>query len=87
MVSALTSRVLDLVITEMHTQETQQRVKEHIVDPLIKMLYTQIFPYVLVISFVILIILFTSICTCAMFALLFFRPSATRGVIMSNRSA
>ena len=73
MVRALTGRVLDLIITELHSVENQKRLKEHIIHPLIKMLYTQMFPYVLVMCSVILIILLTSLCTCTMFALFFFR--------------
>lgn len=72
-VRTLTHRIFQQVIDEMNKPDSQQRLKDHISDPLIRMLYTQMFPYVMVICAVMLIILLTSLCTCTMFAMFFFK--------------
>ena len=70
---ALTHRLFDQLVCELHKSDSQRRLKDHIIDPLISMLYVQMFPYVMVICAVMLIILLTSLCTCTMFALFFFK--------------
>ena len=72
-VRIVTSRLMDLVTTELHTEDNQKRLHQHIIRPLIRMLYTQMMPYLLIMCAVMFVILLTSLCTCTMFALFFFR--------------
>lgn len=74
-VRTLTHRVLDLVAQELNSIDTQKRIRSQVIEPLIRMLYGQMFPYVMVACAVILIILLASICTCTMFFFFFFRSS------------
>lgn len=69
----LTFRLLEHVAAELNHADAQQRLKEHVIDPLIRMLYLQLSPYVMVVCAVMLVILLTSLCTCTMFALFFFK--------------
>ena len=70
---ALTQKILEQVIAELNKPDAQERINGQIIDPLIRLLYTQMSPYVMVICAVMLIILLTSMCTCTMFALFFFK--------------
>lgn len=75
-VRALTQRLLELAVSELHQPHSQQRVKDSIIDPLIRMLYKEMFPYVMVVCAVMLVILLTSLSTCTMFAMFFFTAKA-----------
>jgi hypothetical protein len=72
-VKVLTNRILDLIAGELNQPETQAKVRSTIIEPLIKLLYGQMAPYVMGVCAVILVILLTSLCTCTMFALFFFK--------------
>lgn len=72
-IRTMTGKFLDMLATEMQSVHNQKRLQVQIIDPFIKMLYTHLFPYVLAMCAVMLVILLTSLCTCTMFALLFFR--------------
>lgn len=72
-VKTLTHRVLDLVTRELNSVDTQKRIRCQVIEPLVKMLYSQMFPYVMIACAVILVILLASLCTCTMFFFFFFR--------------
>ena len=72
-VKLLTMNMLERVAAELNKPDAQCVVKNNIIDPLIRMLYSQMFPYVMVVCAVMLIILLTSLCSCTMFALFFFK--------------
>jgi hypothetical protein len=67
----LAFKLLERMSTELNHADCQRRLKEHVIDPLIRMLYLQLSPYVMVVCAVVLIILLTSLCTCTMTLFLF----------------
>ena len=69
----LTSRFLEMVIAELHSPENHTRIQKHVVEPLVKVVYAHSFPYILIVCGVMLVILLTSLSTCTMFALMFFK--------------
>lgn len=69
----LTKLVVSCVAKEL--EASKDDLKETLIEPLIRMLYQHLFPYVMLVCAVMLIILLTSLCTCAMFALFFFTRS------------
>ena len=62
-----------MAVEELRKDETRQHVRQHVVDPLIKMLHTQLMPYVLLAAVVIIAILLMSIMTLILSALFYFR--------------
>lgn len=72
-VRSVTQKVLGLAMDELRKDETQQTVRQHVVDPLIKMLHTQLMPYLLLAAVVVIAILLMSMMTLTLSALFYFR--------------
>jgi hypothetical protein len=72
-VRSITHKVLAMAVEELRKDETQQHVRQHVVDPLIKMLHTQLMPYVLLAAIVVIAILLMSMMTLTLSALFYFR--------------
>jgi hypothetical protein len=71
----LTNSILQSLAEELHSPECQQQLKVNVITPLIRLIYENMFPYVMTVCAVMLIIMLASLCTCAMFALFFFRST------------
>lgn len=71
-IGTMTNRMITMAIDEMRRDETQQRIRSHLVDPLVKMMSQQMMPYVQVLFSLITAILLTTLMTFAMFAMSFF---------------
>lgn len=69
LVRTLTQRAIGIAVDELHKPETQQRIKTQIISPLTRLIYTQLFPYVLAAIVVVTLMLLMSILSFAMFAL------------------
>jgi hypothetical protein len=69
----MTTKILEHVAIELQKSESQEKLKEKVIDPLIRIFYSHMFPYVMITCAVVLIILLTSLCTCTMFAVFFFQ--------------
>lgn len=76
-IGMMTNRMITMAIDEMRRDETQQRMRTHLVDPLIKMMSQQMMPYVLVLFSLITAILLTTLMTFAMFAMSIFGRQGT----------
>lgn len=72
-VRTLTHRVLAMVVEELSKPEMQKHVRSSVVDPLIKMIYTQLMPYFMVVAVVFIAILLMSMMTLTLSALFYFR--------------
>ena len=72
-VKLLTNRVLSMAIEELQQDATRKLVREQVVDPLIKMLHTQLMPYLMLLVAVIAAILLMSMMTLTLSALFYFR--------------
>jgi hypothetical protein len=72
-VRSITHKVLSLAMDELRKDDTQRTVRQHIVDPLIKMLHTQLMPYLLLAAVVVIAILLMSMMTLTLSALFYFR--------------
>lgn len=77
-IGMMTNRMITMAIDELRRDETQHRIRSHLVDPLVKMMSQQMMPYVLVLFSLITAILLTTLMTFAMFATSFFGASVIR---------
>ena len=69
-VTNVTSLIMEQIARELEASKDTMKVQ--VIQPLIHILYSHLFPYVMLVCVVMLIILLTSLCTCAMFALFMF---------------
>lgn len=74
----LTNRVLSMVVDEMKRDDTQKSIRDHVVDPLVKMLFTQLMPYLMLLVVVIAAILLMSMMTLTLSALFYFKRMYAR---------
>ena len=72
-VHAITQRVVTLAIDEFKQPETIQKVKDHILAPLVKLIYAQIYPYLIVGAIVMLCALVMWVLMFLMFTMAFFK--------------
>lgn len=79
-IGAMTNRMLTMAVDELRKEETQQRVRLHLVDPLVKMMSQQMMPYVLVLFALVSAILLTTLLTFTMFAMSLFGRLGRRDV-------
>lgn len=64
--------MISLAVDELKRDETQIRIRAHLVGPLVKIMSEQMMPYVLVLFSLVTAILLTTLMTFAMFANMFF---------------
>lgn len=71
------TRVQDHIISPLialvNQEDTKRRVNDHIIGPFIKLMYSQMFPYLIVAAFVLLSGLIMWVLMFTMFALTYFR--------------
>lgn len=73
MAKVITNRVIDLIVAEMNKEETQQKIKWHIIKPLIRLIYSQMSPYLVMAAIVVISGIVMWILMFTMFTLSFFR--------------
>lgn len=78
-IGMMTNRMIAMAVEELRREETQLRIRSHLVDPLIKIMSQQMMPYVLVLFALVSAILLTTLMTFAMFAMSFFGSGTGRG--------
>ena len=66
-------RVISPLIDIMNQEDTKRRVNEHVIGPLIRLIYTQMFPYLIVAAIVLLSGLVMWVLMFTMFTLTYFR--------------
>ena len=70
---SITNKLMSLVVAEIQTAEMQKSIKDHIVQPVIHLLYKELYPYIISVSIVIVMILMFSIMTFVLFFLYHFK--------------
>lgn len=72
-IGVVTNRMIEMAIDEMRRDETQLKIRSHLVEPLVKMMSAQMMPYVLVLFALITVIMLTTLMTFVMFVMSSFR--------------
>lgn len=83
-IGMMTNRMIAMAIEELRREETQLRIRSHLVDPLIKIMSQQMMPYVLVLFALVSAILLTTLMTFAMFAMSFFGSGRGHGALCAT---
>ncbi len=74
-IQQLTTKVLNVINSEINKKETQVLVREKLVIPVINLVYSQLYPYIFVFITLFSIISFASISTLVCFILFYVRSS------------
>lgn len=72
-VKVLTNKVLNMVVSEINKSDMQVMIKQKIILPLINMIYTELYPYIVALIVTIIIILFLSLLTFLFFMMFYFK--------------
>lgn len=72
-IKQLTSKIVTLISGEINKKETQVLVREKIIIPVINLIYTELYPYILGLITIISIILFVSVSTLVCFIMFYVR--------------
>jgi hypothetical protein len=72
-VKALLTKTLDLIADEIKRPELQVILKHKIITPLINLLYSELYPYIMILSVTISIIFLISILTFVCFVIYYFK--------------
>lgn len=73
-VEQLTNKVINALNSEINRKETQVLVREKLIIPIINLIYSQLYPYILVFITLFSIIFFVSISTLVCFIIFYVRP-------------
>lgn len=72
-VKMIVSKVLAMLSEEINKQDTQSLIKQKIIVPVINMIYTELYPYIIALIVTIIIILVLSLLTFIAFILYYLR--------------
>jgi len=72
-VKLLTSRLIGMIASEVNKPETQVLVREKIVIPVINLLYSELYPYIIALVMTISLILILSFLTFLFFVVFYFK--------------
>lgn len=72
-VRCITQRIVAMAIEELNQAETRVKIKDHVISPLIKLIYAQMFPYLIVAAIILLSALVMWVLMFTMFTLSYFR--------------
>lgn len=68
----IANRILAMAMDELGRDETQKRIRDRIVDPLVKMMHAQLWPYLLMLMAIVTAILIMTMTTLALSAMFYF---------------
>lgn len=74
-VRSITQRVLAIAVDEMKRPDTKLKIQDHVIAPLIKMIYSQMYPYLIIAASVLLSGLVMWVLMFTMFTMSYFRKS------------
>jgi len=74
-VQIVTQRLISIAIEELKQPETISKIKDHILAPLVRLIYAQIYPYLIVAAVVVLCALVMWVLMFLMFTMSYFRRS------------
>ena len=72
-VRSVTQRLIALAIEELNQSDTRTKIKDHVISPLIKLIYSQMYPYLILAAIVLLAGLIMWVLMFTMFTLSYFR--------------
>ena len=70
---SVTQRLIALAIEELNQSDTRTKIKDHVISPLIKLIYSQMYPYLILAAIVLLAGLIMWVLMFTMFTLSYFR--------------
>lgn len=74
-ISELTKHIIDILSEEIMSQEHQLKIKRNIIIPVINMMYSQLYPYIIAMIFAIFLIVILSLLTFILFLFYLFTPT------------
>jgi hypothetical protein len=69
----MANRVMAMALEELGKDDTQKRIRDRIVDPLVKMMHAQLWPYLMMLMAIVMAILLMTMTTLALSAMFYFR--------------
>lgn len=72
-IKAVSSKCISIIANEMAKTETQMLIKQSIIQPLINILYVELYPYIITLIVIIILILILSLLTFLTFILYYFK--------------
>lgn len=72
-IKLMTSKVVNMIVNEMNKSDMQDIIRQKIINPVINMMYTQLYPYIIALIATICIILLMSVMTFVFFLLFYFK--------------
>lgn len=81
-VSELTKHVINVISEEIMSNDHQLKIKRNIIIPVINMMYSQLYPYILAMIIAILFIVILSFLTFLMFIFYLFSPKIRQASII-----
>jgi hypothetical protein len=72
-ISHLTAKIMNMVALEINKKETQMLVRRKIIIPVINLIYSEIYPYIIAIATIISIILLLTLSTFVIFLFIYFK--------------
>lgn len=74
-ISELTKHVIEIISEEIMSHEHQLKIKKNIIIPVINMMYTQLYPYIIGMIIAIILLIILSMLTFILFLFYLFAPS------------
>ncbi len=72
-IKLITTKLITLIATEINKKETQVLVREKIIVPVIHLIYSQLYPYIVVLAVTITLIFLLSFLTFMFFLFFYFK--------------
>lgn len=72
-IKLITAKLITLIATEINKKETQLLVREKIIVPVIHLIYSQLYPYIVVLAVTITLIFLLSFLTFMFFLFFYFK--------------
>lgn len=72
-IKLMTSKVVNMVVTEMNKSDMQAVIRQKIIIPVINMIYAELYPYIIALIVTICVILVLSLMTFTFFILFYFK--------------
>jgi uncharacterized membrane protein len=73
LIKAITSKLMTMLVDELNHKDTKHYLRKQVVHPIISLLYSELFPYILGIVVLLLIVLLCSSLSLMFFILLYYR--------------
>lgn len=72
-IKMITSKVINMVISEMNKSDMQSIIRQKIITPVINMIYTELYPYIIALIITVSVILLLSFMTFLFFVMYYFK--------------